>query len=215
MDIKYHEDFNLFTIDNVFPDNTNEDIFNEIIKNKSNFVDSTIGNSVIDKDYRSNTVSYFDNIYGGRREESVLLTSIDKFFKNDNIRSLLTSSPYPMNKFMNTNYHVSQVSRYGCNGQEYNFHSDVLNGTDERIITFVYYVNKEPKKFTGGDIKFSKLPILNGKVLGDEGDCLTLTPKNNMGVIFPSYLGHAVTPTKSSNKFEDGRFSLNCWIGRI
>ncbi len=44
---------------------------------------------------------------------------------------------------------------------------------------------------------------------------ITIKPENNMAVIFGGKTPHFVHPTKSPKTFNKGRFSVNCWIGRV
>lgn len=212
MEINYNEKFDIFTIDNLFDKKINKSILDEIINNKNNFNESTITGTYSKTDklkIRSNTVAYYDVLYNNKRNSSVLLNSLDSLFSNGDFKSMLESSKFPYYKFPETNYHETQVSRYGNKGQKYEWHSDRILG-DTRMITLVYYAFKEPKKFKGGILELSKLPVYNKKPFGE---VLKFIPKNNSAIIFPSYMAHRVDSTSSTKKFEDGRFSINCWIG--
>jgi Rps23 Pro-64 3,4-dihydroxylase Tpa1-like proline 4-hydroxylase len=211
MDIQYLEKFNVFIIKNVFDKEINKKILEEIVKNEFNFNESIIGpenSRKHDPNIRSNTVAYYDNIYSENREDSFLLKNIDVLFRN--ISSLLSTSPYPLHKFSHTNIHETQVSRYG-NEQHYKWHTD-SSVSDQRLITFVYYPLFEPIKWKGGDIEISKSPIWNDEPINKD-DVIKIKPENNLGLIFPSNIAHRVNTTSSSDIFEEGRFSVNCWIG--
>jgi Rps23 Pro-64 3,4-dihydroxylase Tpa1-like proline 4-hydroxylase len=203
----------LIIIRDVFSKKQNKEILEEAVKRKKDFQHSVI---VAGKtpEFRSNDVAYYDNIYEGRRKESKLLSITQKLFDTTQFHELMASSEYPMHLFCRTNHHESQVSRYGNEGQEYKYHVDTL-ATSSREITFVYYFNEEPQKYTGGEITFTRSPIYKGKVFDKNTKTITLTPENNMAVIFGSNVAHRVSSTKSPKKFSSGRFSLNCWIGNI
>ena len=98
----------------------------------------------------------------------------------------------------------TQLSRYGkC--EFYGIHKDnSIEIPQTRILTLVYYVNKEPAKFEGGD-----LIIYNEKL--DEN--LRIKPKHNRAILFESKTKHAVDTVKLNGDFADGRFSVNCWLG--
>ena len=118
-----------------------------------------------------------------------------------------------MHNFQHSNFHETQVSRYGNDGQLYNYHIDAF-ANNSREITMVYYFNTDPKEFTGGEITLTRSPISNGKLMDESQETITITPENNMIVIFGSKIAHSVKPTKSPKDFSKGRFSVNIWIGR-
>ena len=203
-------------IENVFSKKINKEILDEAVGLKNHFFDAVLANNRNDKSVRSNTALYYDTHYKDKRYESVLLTNIDKFFSDNNLSSILSSSKFPIRTFRNTNSHESQVSRYGDNGQKYIWHVDNSNNSNSRIITFVYYFNVEPKKYKGGEIVFSSSPITSeSKLLDETMPQVKAIPENNVGYIFDSYTSHTVLPTTSPKSFKNGRFSLNCWLGII
>lgn len=199
-------------IRDVFTKKENEDIFKEAVSNKKNFEPAVIGEGKNTK-FRSNLVAYYDKIYQTDRSSSKLLTKIDDLFKTDQFKDVLSSSPYPITQFSKSNFHETQVSRYGDEGQKYNYHIDAF-ADDMRQVTVVYYFHEEPKKYTGGEITLTSSPIYKGKIMDKSRKEITITPENNMAVIFGGTTAHSVTPTKSLKTFSKGRFSVNCWIGR-
>jgi Rps23 Pro-64 3,4-dihydroxylase Tpa1-like proline 4-hydroxylase len=93
-------------------------------------------------------------------------------------------------------------------GDFFNVHTD--NGdriTGRRVITFVYYLHRVPRRFAGGELKLftgagRKAPV-------------EIEPRNNTIVFFRSDREHAVRRTRCrSRRFEDGRFTINGWICR-
>ena len=165
-------------------------------------------------DMRSNSVAYYDEIYKYERKDSILLKSIDKKFANTDFREILGSAPTPISLFGISDTHETQVSRYGDTKQEYKYHTDTHGaGTTVRQLTMVYYFNKEPKRYKGGDITFTNCPIVDGKTIMKKPKTFTLTPENNMGVVFGTNTAHRVLPTWSPKTFGSGRFSVNIWIG--
>lgn len=199
-------------INNMFEPEVNKKIMDEILSNENEFKGATLASGIVEK-YRNNTVAYYDMIYNKNRYDSELLKAIDSSFINPLITDMLASSPYPISEFPLTNYHETQVSRYGDDNQRYIWHIDRL-GNSQRQLTLVYYANIEPKKYSGGELQLTNSPIYEDKTVIDKPEVKTITPKNNMGIIFGATTAHMVLPTKSSDKFEDGRFSVNCWIGR-
>jgi Rps23 Pro-64 3,4-dihydroxylase Tpa1-like proline 4-hydroxylase len=201
---------NIIKINDVFTKVENNAILEEMIYNEKTFQDSvTCGKPT---DMRNNTVSYYDNVYQDNRQNSALLTVVDSLFKSDEFQALMRSSPIPFRLFKDTNTHETQVSRYGDSGQKYDWHLDTINNHN-RLITMVYYVNKEPKNYIGGEILFSNSPTYKGNLMEREPNKISFTPENNTAYIFDSATAHCVLPTKSPKKFDDGRFSVNIWIG--
>jgi SM-20-related protein len=97
----------------------------------------------------------------------------------------------------------SVISRYGsCNF--YKKHRDTR--TDHityLLVALIYYVNRVPQQFTGGSL-----------ILWQGTESLRVGPKHNRAVIFPSFTFHEVENVRMrSERWEDGRFSLNYWMG--
>lgn len=185
----------------------------EILKNKNNFEEARVGgeNGRIDKEKRDNIVAYYDVIYNGKRHMSPLLLHTQNFLKSEEINNLLSSAPYPLSLYPHTNYHETQVSRYGSN-QKYDWHVDPLSSPTSRIITFSYYLTKTPKKWDGGQIVLSNGLLFQKNVVGETNRHM-IEVENDMLVVFASTTLHCVMPTKSPENFEDGRFSVQMWLG--
>ncbi len=195
------------------PKETNKAILEEAISLKDMFKAATIGQGKTDLEYRDNLVLYYDGIFKSKREFSVLLKAFKEKFADIGFREILASSPSPIRDFWYTNFHETQVSRYGnSRGQHYKYHIDNM-GSKKRHITMVYYFFKEPKKFSGGEIFLSASPQSRGEIVDKSHKEIKIIPKNNMCIVFSSYTPHRVLETKSPEKFEDGRFSANVWIG--
>ena len=201
----------LIIIRNIFTKKENSEILAEAIKNKKNFKLGIAMNRT--EKFRNNTVSEYDTIYIKDRTKSKLLTMIDKNFKNRKFTDILNSFVFPVNLLGQTNLHETQVSRYGDQGQKYKYHTDAFSDNNKRMITLVYYFNKEPKKYKGGEIQFTRSPIYDGKIFDKNQTPITITPENNMMVVFSSKVAHTVLPTISPKTFDKGRFSVNIWVG--
>ena len=77
----------------------------------------------------------------------------------------------------------------------------------DRVLTAVFYVNRAPAGFTGGVLE---LPPITGA-----GDTRSFPPRHNRLVAFPAFALHQVTETHvPGDRFEDARFSVNCWLHR-
>jgi len=196
---------------NLFTVKQNKEILKETISLKSKYKNATIGKG-IDKTFRNNKVCYYDEVFDEKRNKSKLLTCLDKVFATPRFRETLSSFYYPMTEFLATTKHETQVSRYGSN-QKYDWHIDRF-GSNTRMITLVYYFYIEPKKWQGGQIEFTDSPIYDGETIDKNADIKTIEMNNNMGVVFGGSIPHRVKPTSSCKSFKDGRFSVNCWIGK-
>jgi predicted 2-oxoglutarate/Fe(II)-dependent dioxygenase YbiX len=101
-------------------------------------------------------------------------------------------------------WHEVVASRYG-EGGFYKKHHDTLKDDliPRRLITLVFYVNKEPRQFDGGAL-----------IIWSGADKTAIEPKHNRAVVFPSFAFHEVEVVRmNSAHWEDARFSLNFWIG--
>lgn len=215
MDIKVIRDpVFAIIIDNVLNKKTNKAILDEVIKNKNNFKEAWVGNVVgrLNKKLRSNTTAFYDDIYVNNRHSSVLLTAIDRFFSGDDFKTMLGSAPLPIALFNDTNYHETQVSRYGDDGQHYGYHVDSF-GNKGRTITCVYYLHSEPKKFKGGQIELTDSIIDSKGPIEPDRKTVKIEPLNNRMVIFDSFTAHRVLSTTSPKRWDSGRFSVNIWVG--
>src|SRR5262249_5631625 len=87
-------------------------------------------------------------------------------------------------------------------GDYFKKHSDSgSRETNNRVITFVYYFNRVPRKFHHGELVFT------GR------NKTVIEPRNNKIIFFDSSLEHEVKPIVCpSRKFADSRFTLNGWI---
>jgi SM-20-related protein len=91
-------------------------------------------------------------------------------------------------------------------------HTDTFINTkgSTRIISIVYYFHAQPKSFSGGTLRLHSL-----RVTREPGTFVDIQPDNDMLVFFPSWFPHEVLPVVCpSERFEDSRFAVNCWVYR-
>lgn len=98
-------------------------------------------------------------------------------------------------------------------GNYYRQHND--NGsadTRSRLLTYVYYFNRSPKAYTGGELRvFDSTVRDNFYVAADRHR--DYQPENNSIVFFLSRYLHEVLPVRCpSGAFADGRFTINGWL---
>lgn len=199
-----------------FEKEVNRSIMNEAIMLKSKFGPAMVRTGNVDhvnEGYRNNTNISYDDEFQKDRSKSTLLKFLHQLFQDPKIATPLNSAPYPLNRFALTNHDITQVSRYGDEGQRYGWHIDRF-ANDERVITFVYYFFKEPKQFEGGQLEITSSPHdENGELLDKSAKVHKIDVQNNMGIFFPSTVSHRVLNTMSPKAFEKGRFGANVWIG--
>ena len=83
-----------------------------------------------------------------------------------------------------------------------------------RKLTYVYYFNREPKGFTGGELRVYDDELRNGKFSSTDTFQL-VEPRNNSIVFFNAAIMHEVTSVHVPSKdFADSRFTVNGWIHR-
>lgn len=110
----------------------------------------------------------------------------------------------------------AQVTAHN-DGSYYKLHND--NGMpplDKRELSYVYYFNREPKAFSGGELLLYDEKI-DKNIEGDrflKADSFKLIePTNNSIIFFYSRYWHQVLPVNcQKHNFADSRFTINGWI---
>lgn len=94
-------------------------------------------------------------------------------------------------------------------------HHDSGHGVvSSRQLTFVYYCHREPRPFTGGQLKLYG-DVADANEPEAQRGALTITPVQNSIVFFPSHYLHEVMPTEcESHQFVDSRLTYNGWLHR-
>ncbi|WKB55808.1 2OG-Fe(II) oxygenase [Eleftheria terrae] len=105
-----------------------------------------------------------------------------------------------------------QVTASG-DGDYFRLHADT-DATDTREISFVYYFHREPRRFSGGELRLYQSKRVNDQLIPADHP-QTLSPRQDMLLLFPSTNDHEVLPVRvPSGEFADSRFTLNGWIHR-
>jgi SM-20-related protein len=114
--------------------------------------------------------------------------------------------PFPISRI------ESQITASN-HGDYFRCHSD--NGVGEvadREITFVYFFHREPKQFSGGELRIYDSRRENDNYV-PTANYRTVVPEQNQLVLFASGLSHEITPVECpSGKFADSRFTVNGWF---
>lgn len=157
----------------------------------------------IDPGYRNNEVVYLDDVFRSAPDRSDILKIIKNKIWSDECKKLWHEGYYIFDVINYSTWQEAVVSRYGSS-EFYKRHQDTRRDhITYRIVTLVYYVNKVPEQFTGGSL-----------ILWDGDQSLKVEPKHNRAVVFPSFTFHEVENVHlKGDDWEDGRFSVNYWIG--
>jgi SM-20-related protein len=138
-------------------------------------------------------------------------------FELEGIHDLLASRiaayfPYVCHRLSYPSFDVTsvEVQLTASNDSEFfRAHTDSGHGSvREREITFVYFCHREPRGFSGGELRVydSDPPVGSGCVI---------RPEQNRMVFFPSNRWHEIAPVSCpSNNFADSRLTLNGWLHR-
>jgi Rps23 Pro-64 3,4-dihydroxylase Tpa1-like proline 4-hydroxylase len=97
-------------------------------------------------------------------------------------------------------------------GSFFNVHTDAGAMAQKRVLTYVYYFQRAPNVFSGGDLRGYDDVIRNGK-LARADSFHVVEPLHNRIVFFWAKTMHEVTTVRvPSRAFEDARFTVNGWI---
>jgi hypothetical protein len=105
-----------------------------------------------------------------------------------------------------------QVTASG-DGDYFRMHRDG-GGDDSRVLSFVYFFFREPRRFSGGELRLFDAERVKDKLISTDRS-LTLSPRQDMILFFSSSSEHEVLPVRvPSRVFADSRFTVNGWIHR-
>jgi Rps23 Pro-64 3,4-dihydroxylase Tpa1-like proline 4-hydroxylase len=174
-----------------------EELFHFVIQKENDFLPTS--NSVNDLDYRRSmflpTFAPFSELMI-ERVKAILPQLI----------SHLQIPPFQID------YVEAQLTAHN-HGNYYKVHND--NGSPDsatRELTYVYYFNRSPKAFSGGELTIYDSKIENNFYVAAES-FKTVQPINNSIVFFPSRYMHEVLPVSCpSQAFADSRFTINGWV---
>lgn len=186
-------------IQNVLSSRNQLNLLKYVLDRQNHFVPTST--STGEFDYRQSTILYYTEEY-----EHWIVDKV-KFFLSKLLEDWQIE-PFPISQI------EVQLTAHN-DGNYYKVHND--NGSDDaadRLISYVYYFNREPKNFSGGALRIYDLNIENGLYLQAES-YQEIQPINNSIVFFPSHFLHEVLPVICpSRQFADSRFTLNGWVRR-
>lgn len=99
-------------------------------------------------------------------------------------------------------------------GEFFRAHTDSDDGPVRgRAVTFVYFCHREPRGFSGGELRIYGRDPASGADLTDVAH--VIKPSQNSIVFFPSDRLHEITPVACpAGAFLDSRMTLNGWLHR-
>jgi len=129
---------------------------------------------------------------------------------------LLTCLPRVLQKWGREPFPISRVETQTTasnHGDFFHCHSDnAAEVVATREITFVYFFHREPKQFSGGELRIYDSRRENDNYVPTP-NYRTIVPEQNQLVLFASGLSHEITPVDCpSGQFADSRFTVNGWI---
>jgi SM-20-related protein len=150
----------------------------------------------------------------GHRDNDVRRSRV--LFDVDEIRPLvaervLAAYPWVMARLQQPVFDVRDLELQvtsSNDGEWFKAHRDSGAGVvGSRTLTFVYYCHREPRRFSGGELRMFFPP--------DDDASVTITPPQNSIVFFPSHQLHEVLPVHCpSSRFADSRLTVNGWFHR-
>jgi Rps23 Pro-64 3,4-dihydroxylase Tpa1-like proline 4-hydroxylase len=97
-------------------------------------------------------------------------------------------------------------------GSFFHVHTDAGTMAQKRILTYVFYFQRAPNVFSGGELRVYDDVIRNGK-LARADSFHVVEPVHNRIVFFWAKTMHEVTTVRVPTRaFEDARFTVNGWI---
>lgn len=98
-------------------------------------------------------------------------------------------------------------------GDYFHLHRDG-DETTSRVLSFVYFFHKEPRRFSGGELRIFDNDAVDGQPRPFDRSQM-LSPRQDLIVMFPSINEHELLPVRvPSGNFADSRFTVNGWVHR-
>ena len=198
---------NIIICENYLPEHMIQKINIDLLNNRMNFTSSKWDhypdnkNAVNRDEFYSSNCGGFD--YWIKEDEIIpnneAIIGLKDWFYHQGILKFIenqgrTNVFHFLKKMKGHKIHVMAYNNQGY----YNWH------TDSEFFTFNLVLNQSDA-LSGGDMLFM-----------DEGRIIEIPNKNNLMVLFPSYINHSITPLKSKDDkdvpFPQQRFSIQYWV---
>jgi SM-20-related protein len=186
-------------IDRFLSPQDHQHLINFVLQQESNFVSTSTSTGELD--YRQSSV-----LYAFSKFSQLISQQIHAI-----VPQVLTQLHLPPFEIAEVE---AQLTAHN-DGNYYKVHND--NGstaTATRELTYVYYFNRQPKAFSGGELRIYDTLIKNNQYT-QASTHHTIEPRDNSIVFFLSRYMHEVLPIRCpSRSFADSRFTINGWIRR-
>ena len=190
---------NFVQLDQFLPPQQHQHLLQQVLRRKANFVSASTSTS--DRNHRRSKV-----LYDFPEVTALITQQIQAVLPN--VVAQLGLVPLPLSQI------EAQITAH-TDGNYYQVHND--NGspdTASRELTYVYYFNREPKAYSGGELRLYDSRIENSFFVKAES-FKTIEPRNNSIIFFLSRYMHEVLPVRCPSKsFADSRFTVNGWVRR-
>lgn len=202
----------ILILDEFFSPEIAEECLQECIDLRPVYMPASVGAGTQnrrDSKIRKNDVVMMDSVYAVAPERSKVLSALTSRIGEGDCKALWHKGDYIFDIVNYATWRETVLSRYGkCDF--YGRHQDTVYNVDRksditrRLVTIVVYLNREPEEFSGGRLTLYK-----------DGKELTVEPRHNRAVVFPSFTFHSVENVKLGDgaPFGAGRFSINHWLG--
>jgi SM-20-related protein len=186
-------------IDQFLSPSDHQQLINFVLQQESNFVSTSTSTGEVD--YRKSSV-----LYAFPKFSQLISQQIHAV-----LPKVLTQLELPLFEIAEVE---AQLTAHN-DGNYYKVHND--NGstaTATRELTYVYYFNRQPKAFSGGELRIYDTVIKNNQYT-QALTHHTVEPRDNSIVFFLSRYMHEVLPIRCpARSFADSRFTINGWIRR-
>lgn len=202
----------ILVLDEFFSKEDADRCLRECISLKPIFMPASVGAGSynrMDPKIRSNDAVMMDTVFSVAPDRSAILSSTRKRIGESDCKKLWHEGDLIFDIVNYATWRETVLSRYG-NRDFYERHQDTIYNKEHpseitrRLVTLVIYLNAEPRSFSGGDL-----------VLYKEGKEITIPAHHNRAIMFPSFTFHRVTNVEmaTGTPWENGRFSINHWLG--
>jgi SM-20-related protein len=190
---------NYVQIDQFLSPQDHQQLVNFVLQQEDNFVSTST--STGDLEYRKSSV-----LYAFPKFSQLISQQIHAILPE--VLTQLNLPPFEITEV------EAQLTAHN-DGNYYKIHNDNgSSGTATRELTYVYYFNRQPKAFSGGELQIYDTVIKNNQYT-QAPTYQTVEPRNNSIVFFLSRYMHEVLPIACpSRSFADSRFTINGWIRR-
>jgi hypothetical protein len=145
---------------------------------------------------KSNKGIWLDVAYKNRKFSNYVNIHRKPLIQYKDVIESYVEQDYNLNAYLRI-YKDCTLMSYYEDGDRYDKHIDASS------YTYIFWLMKEPKRFTGGDLRFDDIDT-------------TIPVKNNTAILFPSWAWHSVDEVKMDSGVERykgfGRFAFTSFL---